>query len=85
MRYCSEIPQVRWSHLLRIQLYSLSLLSVPLGAYVVITLTRLQLPFVSRLALAYLVWLVTFGLFVTWWSLAAKHYLKLPHAWGVVW
>ena len=20
---------------------------------------------------------------IIWWSLAAKHYLKLPHAWGV--
>lgn len=75
--------QVRWSHLLRIQLYSLSLLSVPLAAYVVVTLTRLHLPFISRLTFAYLIWLVSFGLFVTWWSLAAKHYLKLPHAWGV--
>ena len=56
---------------------------MPLAAYAFNTLARIYLPFFPKATFAYLVWLVSFGLFVTWWSLAAKHYLKLPHAWGV--
>lgn len=75
--------RVRWVHLLRIQLYSLPLQVVPLAAFVLLSLTHYRLPFLSREGFAYLVWVTTFALFVTWWSLASRYYLKLPHAWGV--
>jgi len=74
---------VRWCHLIRIQFYSLSLLFVPLAAYIFSALTPYRPLLLVRTTFAYFVWAVSFGLFVTWWSLAAKHYLKLPHAWGV--
>ena len=75
--------KVRWRHLVRIALYSAFIILPPLGLYIRNGnggwnfhwwLPQWFVP-------CSLIYLLT-GL-ILWWSLAAKHYLKLPHAWGV--
>lgn len=82
--------KVRWQHLVRIALYSALIIVPPLGLYI-----SSQMYLVRRYPnMIYHHWrlpewlipgclvYVLAGL-ILWWSLAAKHYLKLPHAWGV--
>lgn len=79
--------KVRWQHLFRIALYS-SLIIIPLmGWYIHSQIFRLRSVTYSSWQLQ--VWIMRGSLIyvltgmIIWWSLAAKHYLKLPHAWGV--
>ncbi|MCZ6835835.1 MAG: hypothetical protein O7G85_08685 [Planctomycetota bacterium] len=81
--------KVRHSHLFRIWIYSFALLAAPffilfVGRFV------MQWPMlgfmspVTRLAmLRYVMFSGSLLWLVLWWSLACKHFLKLPHAWGV--
>ena len=75
--------KVRWQHLVRIALYSWPIIVPSLGLY--IRYGNGGWNFYSGIPQ----WLVPCSLIfmltglILWWSLAAKHYLKLPHAWGV--
>lgn len=78
--------KVRWQHLVRIALYSSFIILPPLGLYIheiydwraYIFFGRYSWDWFVRGSLIY----ILAGLII-WWSLAAKHYLKLPHAWWV--
>ena len=75
--------KVRWQHLARVALYSSLIIVPPLGLYMRNGNGGWNfhwwLP--QWLVPCSLIYMLT-GLII-WWSLAAKHYLKLPHAWGV--
>ncbi len=79
--------KVRWQHLVRITMYSSLIIVPPLELYI-----RFQthgwrpFPFFGWQFWRWsgegsLIYILA-GMII-WWSLAAKHYLKLPHAWGV--
>lgn len=75
--------KVRWRHIARIGLYSLAALAPPF-----ILLMHFQISTWSRLTRfgeysAFGMLLFPAACMIIWWSLAAKHYLKLPHSWGV--
>lgn len=79
--------KVRWRHLLRIALYSSLIIVLPLGLYCHHQIYGWRAyNFFGR---QFWAWFVVGSLIyillglILWWSLAAKHYLKLPHAWGV--
>jgi len=74
--------KVRLRHIIRIELYGLMLLSCPVAMYI---LFRLVVPYypVLRSWQSMIVFLAFVFCFIAWWSLACRHYLKLPHAWGV--
>ena len=75
--------KVRWQHLVRIALYSWPIIVPPLGLYIRNWNGGWNFPWwlPQWLIPCSLIYVLT-GL-ILWWSLAAKYYLKLPHAWGV--
>lgn len=75
--------KVRWQHLVRIALYSWPIIVPPLGLYMRNWNGGWNFPWwlPQWLIPCSLIYVLT-GM-ILWWSLAAKHYLKLPHAWGV--
>ncbi|MCZ6834723.1 MAG: hypothetical protein O7G85_03020 [Planctomycetota bacterium] len=78
--------KVRWSHIVRILLYSLVFEVMFFFIIVIMVMYRMYVGGFDRHLFLLSRWasllLIPLGM-VVWWSCATKHYLKIPHGWAV--
>ena len=75
--------KVRYRHLVRIGLYSLFFFIIPILLIMHHQIMGNWTTLRSDALNSFIAFFLPVICLVIWWSLAAKHYLKLPHAWGV--
>jgi len=75
--------KVRYRHLVRIGLYSLFFFVIPILLIMHHQIMGNWTTLRSDALNSFIAFFLPVICLVIWWSLAAKHYLKLPHAWGV--
>ncbi len=78
--------KVRWAHVHRISAYAAAWLFV--GTWMLITIDQIGVLTFSRLSTSrgdwFLAWFVIWPMWLICWCAAStKHYLKMPHAWGI--
>jgi hypothetical protein len=79
--------KVRYAHIHRVTLYSVTLLVLPIGGLLGGPMLHLL---ARRLSIAYVLWVASFVVVIAYpvlltifWSCATGRYLKMGHAWGV--